>query len=423
MNQKSLQIVSIFLGLVFAGLVTRNGDLLILAIPFLAYLLVGLLHAPAEISLQAVRILDKSSVIAHEPVAARVIVENQGTSLLNLYLKDELFATMKLIDGTTQHRNIVFAGQAMELAYRFEAERGVYTWKTIRACASDPFGLFEVESAISASGELFVRPAPLSLRPITLQPRATLPTAGPIPARRPGLGTDFWGVRQYRVGDTLRWINWRLAARYPDTLFTNEFEREEIADFGLIVDARKLTGSAGIEETLFEHSISAAASLAENFLRHGNRVSLMVFGNTILTTFPGYGKGHYNVLLRNLALAELGGDLSFSHLKNIPVQLFPRRSLLIVFSTVEPRDTDTYAHLRSSGYDVFLISPDPVTLAAGLRPPSDANNRAARAARIERVIQLNRLRRLGVHVVDWQVDKPLEPILKDRARQMRYSRN
>lgn len=423
MNKKTLQITFVILGLFFAALIFRNGFLLTLALPFLVYLLVGLLQTPETVNLHAVRIQGKSSVTAGELVPVRIVVENRGARLLNLSLEDEVFSIAKSVVGQAQQRGVLFAGQATELTYTFEAARGIYHWRTVHARASDPFGLFGVLTDIPAEGELFVRPAPLQMRPILLKPRATLPTAGPIPARNPGSGTDFWGIRQYRAGDTLRWINWRLAARYPNTLFTNEFEREEIADFGLIVDARKLTSSDRIEETLFEYSISAAASLAENFLRNGNRVSLLVFGKNILTNFPGYGKRHYNLLLRNLALAQLGGELSLGLLKNIPTGLFPPRSLLLVFSVLEPRDLDAYAHLRSSGYDVLLVSPDPVDLAARWLASNECNRRAARAARIERAIQIKRLQHLGVHVIDWQVNRPLEPRILDIARRMKYARN
>lgn len=423
MNKKSFPIVVAILGLIFAALVLRSGDLLTLAIPFLVYLLVGLLHAPTEINLQGVRILDRSSVIAGEPVDVRLVVENRGDKLVNLYLKDEVFAALTLIDGAAQRRAVVFSGEATELTYRLKAARGVYRWKTIHARASDPFGLFEQSSTIGVPGELFVRPAPMRIHPLTLRPRATLPSAGPVPARRPGSGTDFWGVRQYRAGDTLRWVNWRLAARYPHQLFTNEFEREEIADFGMIVDARKFTSTAGIEETLFEYSLSAAASLAEIFLRSGNRVSLLVFGKNILANFPGYGLRHYNALLHNLALAQFGGDMSFSHLQNFPTQLFPARSYLLFFSPVDPRDAATYAYLRSIGHDILLVSPDPVGLTMRSLPLDENTSLAGRAARIERRIHLVQLQRLGVHVIDWPVDQPLEPLIRERARSIRYSRN
>ena len=273
------------------------GSLLLLAIPFLVYLIVGVIQAPNDVSLLANRTFDKPSVIANTAAETRIVIQNQGNALVNLHIEDTLYPSMAILDGQPRQRIALSSGEEMELNFKFTAARGVYSWSTIHACASDPFGLFDLECDIPASGKILVRPAPLQIRPITLKPRATLPAAGPNLSRKAGSGSDFWGVREYRSGDSLRQINWSLAARHPQKLFTNEYEREEIADFGLILDARRLTRSKALEESLFEYSVSAAATLSKNFLRNGNRVSLLVFGESILTAFPGYGKQQLNLLL------------------------------------------------------------------------------------------------------------------------------
>lgn len=422
MNKKSFLIVFIISGLFLSALVITNGKLLLLAIPFLVYLIVGVIQVPSDVSLLANRTVDKPSVVAQDAVEIRILIQNQGNALVNLCLEDTLFPSMTMLEDQPHQRVALSSGDVTELRYKFKATRGVYSWNTIRARASDPFGLFDVECDIFAPGKILVRPAPLQVRPVTLKPRATLPTAGPIAARRAGSGTDFWGVREYRPGDSLRRINWKLAARSPHKLFTNEYEQEEIADFGLILDARRLTNAEAMEEALFEYSVSAAATLAKNFLRSGNRVSLMVFGEAILTAFPGYGKKQLNLLLSNLARAKLGGNLPFTSLKHFPTKLFPTRSLLVIFSTVDSRDQEAYARLRAFGYDLLLISPDPVDFTARMLPQTQMNTLASRIARVERVIQLKLLLKLGVKVIDWQVSQPLEPLVRDAAMQMTHTR-
>ena len=62
--------------------------------------------------------------------------------------------------------------------------------------------------------------------------------------------------------------------------------------------------------------------------------------------------------------------------------------------------------LETSGYQVLLVSPDPVHF--GRR---DAHHPLAlRAARLERKALLWRLREIGVQVIDWQVDQPLNKV-------------
>ena len=423
MNKKSFLLVFILCGLILSALIVRNGELLLLAIPFLVYLIVGVIQTPSELSVLAKRSMDKRSVIAQEMVETRILVRNKGNALVNLYLKDTVSPSMKILDGEAHQRIYLSAGGTTELNFRFKAARGVYSWKTIHACASDPFGLFDLECDIPAVGEILFRPAPMRIRSINLKPRFTLHAAGPVSARLAGPGTDFWGVREYRAGDSLRRLNWRLAARYPQKLFTNEYEREEIADFGFILDTRKITNADVLEDSLFEYSVSAVASLAEGFLKDGNRVSLLVFGKSIMTVFPGYGKKQLNLLLRNLARAKLGAYIPFNTLEYLPTRLFPTRSVIMVFSTVHSSDLDVYARLRSFGYDVLLISPDPVDFAAQMLPASEINSLAFRAARVERVIQLKQLLKLGVKVVDWQVNKPLETIVHNAVKHLMRRRN
>lgn len=410
MNNKSLLIVLLTGGLILSALLIRDGMVLLLAIPFLVYLMVGVIQAPTDVTLAAERIIAKSSVSAHESFETRIVIENQGNILINIYLEDALFPAMTLVEGNARSRLSLQAGESAELNYAARAARGVYSWNTLHACASDPFGLFELKRDIPAFGEIIVRPAPIQLRHAPLKPRSTLHSAGSIPARRAGSGTDFWGIREYRAGDSLRHLNWRLAARHRRKFFTNEYEREEIGDFGLILDARRLSGDEALEKALFEHSVSAAAALSENFLKGGNRVALLIFGEAITPLFPGYGKRQLNFVLRNLARARLGANLPLGYLEYFPVRLFPSRSQIVIISAVDARDLETYARLRAFGYDVLLISPDPIEYAARRLPSTKISTLAVRAARVERVVQLKRLLKMGIQVIDWQVNESLEAV-------------
>ena len=89
-------------------------------------------------------------------------------------------------------------------------------------------------------------------------------------------------MREYQASDPQRQINWKLSARAERDLYTNIFEQERVADVGLIVDARQRTNVTGIDDSLFEHSVRAAAALAENFLDDGNRVGLLVYGSGLV---------------------------------------------------------------------------------------------------------------------------------------------
>ena len=70
---------------------------------------------------------------------------------------------------------------------------------------------------------------------------------------------EFFGVREYHPGDSMRWLNHRASARFEQTLFVNEFEQERAVDVGLILDTRQVTNVFAGTSTILEYSIQATA--------------------------------------------------------------------------------------------------------------------------------------------------------------------
>ncbi len=415
MNPRSLLLILTSSGLIVAALITRNGGILALAVPFLSFLLVALLRAPVQVELRASRTLDKSSLLAGEPVRVKLVATNAGDPIANLSLEDTLPPQACLVEGRTRQSLWLASDALAEVTYTFKSARGICTWRNVSAIAGDPLGLFEKKVQLRAPGEVIVRPAPLGIPRLAFRPARTLRSPGQIPVPLAGPGTDFLGVREYQPGDPLRRINWRMVARHPGRLFTNEQERHEVGDFGLILDARQS------EPEIFERAVSAAASLAECILREGNRLSLLVFGTSMLATFPGFGKRQLSVVLRSLAGATRSGNLPLDYLAYFPDRLFPNRAVLLMISSVSPGDLSMYGRLRAAGFEVVLISADPVDFAARLDHSVRKDELAIRVARIERRSTLLGLNRLGVHCIDWRLDEPIQVAL-DRLEPHRADR-
>jgi uncharacterized protein (DUF58 family) len=415
-TERSRLLLLLIGGLILLGLMIRDGELLLLAIPLLVYLMLGLLRAPTDVALLAHRTLSNHGVEAHDLVDIHVRVENRGEALANLWLRDEPLSGMVVSDGQTSRGFHLSSGESTDISYVVRADRGAYSWASIQARACDPFGLFAYAQAVPAPGSLIVRPRVMTARRLYLKPLATKLAAGPFQARKAGTGTDYWGIREYRPGDSLRRLNWRLAARHPGRRFTNEFQREEIADFGLILDTRRLSNVDRMELALLESRVSAAASLVEAFLKSGSRVSLLLFGRTMSPIFPGSGKHQLDRMLTSLARAGLSSYVPFDFVKYFPARLFPTHSELVVISNMDGRDLQAYAQLRAFGYNVQLISPDPVDYEARTPQHASSDSLGLRAAKIERIAYLKRLLQLGVKVIDWKVDQPLDTAMQAATR-------
>ncbi len=298
------------------------------------------------------------------------------------------------------------------MTYTVEGQRGDHRFGNVRVTVSDSLGPFRRHGQVEVDSHLLVLPEPLKLKHVTIRPVRTRGYAGPIPARIGGSGVDFFGVREYQMGDPLRRINWRASARHTRAIFTNEFEQERIADVGLILDARQQTDIVVDHDSLFEHSIRATAALADTFLSDGNRVSLLIYGRGLETTYPGYGKVQRERILRALAYARTGDSLVFESLDYLPARFFPSQSQIVFVSPLRTEDLQVLVRLRAHGYQVLVVSPDPITFEAQQLAPGPAGELAVRSARLERSLLLRKLRRVGVQVVDWQVDQAFDRLMR-----------
>jgi len=421
---KALILLLIIFSLLLTALVTYNADLIWMALLGLVYLGTGLLQSPSarEIRLSATRSVEKDMTNALATIEVSVVITNQGTAFVRLFLSEPLQSGMSIKNGQNKQSAILQAGENAVFKYTFQSERGSFAWETIRAKLSDPFGLIETELDLPAEAKIQVRPEFNKFRPFPLRPQRTLHSAGSIPARLGGSGTDFWGVREYHPGDPLRRLDWRLTARHPHKFFTKEFEQEEIADIGLILDARQKTNLRIGEDSLFEHAARATASLAEVFLRQGNRVSLLVYQRHTTSVFPGYGKLQLNRVLHALARITPESDDSFNSLQFLPIQMFSSHSLIVIISPLMSGDWKLFRRLRAYGYQVLLISPDPLDYARHILPTDLDSRLATRLTRLERQIEINQITQLWIPVIDWQVSQPLAPLVRNALRHTRIQR-
>lgn len=402
-------------GVLLLGLAALDGGIVALAVPLVVYLAAALLYSPERPRLRASRTVSASHIRQGQPVKIHLTVVNEGPQLEEVRLLDCIVPPLELLDGQTSALTALPPGGKVELNYTVRGRRSIFTFHDVQAIATGPLGLFQRRVHLRAPAQLFILPASLRLHPLKIRPPRTRSFAGPIPARQGGAGINFFGVRDYKPGDPLRWINWKAHARHGRALFTTEFEQERVADVGLILDARRQTDVQMGGESLFEHSVQAAAALAQAFLDDGNRVGLLVYGRGQQATFPGYGKLQGERILRALAEARTGDNIR--SLSYLPARFFPSRSQIVMISPLNPGDLPVLTRLRAYGYQILVVSPDPVTFEARWLEPHAGLPLAVRIARLERLLLLRKLQRVGVQVIDWQVDQPL-----DRALHHGFSR-
>jgi uncharacterized protein (DUF58 family) len=425
MNNKLLVVGLVTLSLFITALITRNGDVAWMMLPFLAYLGMGFLQTPPleKMRFYAARSFELRHSNSNEFVDMNLSVQNQAPQEVNLFIQENKQARMKITDGDLYQRVHLRPGESAEMKYTFTAARGDFSWKSIKIVVSDPLGLVETEMSLPANATIQIRPQIRKFKAIHFRPHSTLHSPGSIPARLGGRGTDFFGIREYHSGDSLRWLDWRLTARHPRKFFTKEFEQEEIAEIGLILDARPSIDLQIGEVNLFESCVGATASLAEMFINQGHRVSLFVFGQTMLNAFPGYGKKQLHRIMSCLSKAKIETEKrTYANLDFIPIRMFPSRALIVIISPLTSTDRSLFLRLRAHGYQALLISPDTIDFAFPTLAQDDANRLAIRAAHLERRLRLNDIAQMQIPVIDWRIEQPLYPLVRNALTRSRGQR-
>jgi uncharacterized protein (DUF58 family) len=425
MNSKTLTIGLIIFSLFIIALVTRNGDIAWMMLPFLSYLGVGILQTPVleKVRFSATRTLEQKQSDGIISVDVNLTVQNQAFETACLFIDEKVQEGMKITDGELHQWVALRSGEHAELKYSFTAARGNFSWDSIRTGVSDPLSLIETEIFLPANAMIQIRPQIKKFKAIPFRPHSTLHSPGSIPARLGGSGTNFYGVREYHSGDPLRRLDWRLTARHPRKFFTKEFEQEEIAEIGLLLDARQCTELKIGEESLFESCVGATASLAEMFLHQGHRVGLLVYGESMLNAFPGYGKTQLHRIMGCLSKANVEvQDRAPASLDFIPIRIFPNHALIIIISAITSADWPLFLRLRAYGYQVLLVSPDPIDFARPTLAEDLTNRLAVRTARLERRLLLNNIVQLQIPVIDWRVSQSLFPLVRNALTRSRGQR-
>jgi uncharacterized protein (DUF58 family) len=408
---------SLYLGLLtylllLAGMATVSGGMFALMLPLVAYLLAGFLFAPDEVKLEVTRHLSAERVSPQSEVHVTLTLVNQGSHLEEVLIEDILPADLEVTSGHNRHLMRLPKSATYAFTYTVSGPRGGYGFEKVRVKVNDYLAVTGREVQLEAKGQLFVFPPVTRLRHVTIRPRRTKVYAGTIPARAGGSGTDFFGVREYHPGDSPRTINWRASAHSADSLYSNEFQQERVADVGIVLDGRQRANEFARGHSLFEHSVQAAAALSDALLAQGNRVGLLVYALYLRWTIPGYGKVQRERILYSLAHARPGGSEVFADLANIPTRLFPVESQIILVSPLLEDDLMPLVRLRAHGYQVLAVCPDPVKFELSYLKTSREIELAARVVQLERKLLLQKVQRAGVQLLDWDVSEPFDQVVK-----------
>jgi uncharacterized protein (DUF58 family) len=232
------------------------------------------------------------------------------------------------------------------------ARRGVYEFDRVQLATSFPFGFIRRARVAHHKDVLLVFPAVAQVERRLLTLCQSADSTGESLRPRPGGTDEFYGVRQYRGGDSPRWIHWRRSAR-TGVLVTREMTRVAPPRLVIAIDTFSPSQHSSSEEIAqLERAIAMAASLASAALEDGLEVGICGWSGEPINVEPGRGKQHREDALTLLARLPANHVYRFDELL-ASAQRMVRSSATVVLVT--PADVQADLLVQSRG-GVMVLS-------------------------------------------------------------------
>jgi uncharacterized protein (DUF58 family) len=277
----------------------------------------------------------------------------------------------------------------------------------------DPSGLWVAEVRKEHRVTIPVYPRAIVVRTLPAPRQPGVPFGFHL-SRRVGGGTDFADIRPFVPGDRMRRINWAVSAR-TGRLYVNQFFADRSATVILLLDS--FGGIGGRPNSSLDHCLRAAAGLAMAYLRHHDRVGLMVFGGLLRWTKPGAGPVQYTNILQSLARVAIAPSYLLEDPATLPETMLPRHALVIALTPLlDERFVQTVVRLADRGHDIVLLALRSDELSQAYAPRRANDPLVRRLWLLERDARLRELRGHGVRAAHWSPSLPIDTALQAVSR-------
>lgn len=253
--------------LFLVGANVQAGWLYVLASAFLGVVAAGIIMPRLALRKLSFSRLSPAAGVAGEVVGVRLVVTNSGGARKGVIEgRDEFLSGRRFMAEGLPSKSTA------QFQYRLDCvRRGTFDGGDIEVSSGFPFGAALAKRKIHVKSPVVVHPRWVELASFPMLEAVSSPNEALHDRRRRGAGMEFFGIREYRQGDSIRHVHWRSAAR-TGRLVVREFEELPASRLGVLIDSGKPVGSE--PETSFEDGVSAAASIALYALGAGHPVQM-----------------------------------------------------------------------------------------------------------------------------------------------------
>ncbi|MGQ9629955.1 MAG: DUF58 domain-containing protein [bacterium] len=391
------------LSLLFATILGRV-ELVILSLPFLSAIALPLLSDRAP-RISVHHRISQSRTFEGDSVDVFINVRAETDAPI-LEILDSLPEACAVTEGTNDIVTSLRAGEEREFTYTLVAtrrERFDLGGLIVRVHSAS--GLIYWEELVNRRKECVTYPNLTPLRH-PIKPLHTQVNVGNYASKAMGEGIEFGDIRQYAPGDPVRRINWRASLRAGE-LHVNEYARERNADVVLMVDSFSNAGSP--EYNTLDISLRGAAALAYHFLRGKNRVGFIEYGGGFRWVTPSLGMRQWYKILEHLTDVQTRFSYTSKDLATVPRRILPPQALVLAITPlIDRRFKEALLNLLSRGFDTVAIAISPAKTIRKAIGETPIHRVALKLWELEHEGEVGSLRNIGLAVLEWDPEEPLE---------------
>jgi uncharacterized protein (DUF58 family) len=144
---------------------------------------------------------------------------------------------------------------------------------------------------------------------------------------------DYYGLREWRAGDSKRWIHWRTAAKLGQ-LAVRQFEQQQDRDLALILDLWAPEVPSDEQRGRVELAVSLAATVIDQMTRRARSHLTVGFATQPMRTWSGRATAVFGrQMMERLAMAQPSNGDSLAELVSGVVLRMPAGARVLVVST------------------------------------------------------------------------------------------
>jgi uncharacterized protein (DUF58 family) len=232
-------------------------------------------------------------------------------------------------------------------------ERGLFHMGPLTISTGDPFGLFHITRHLNQTSPIVVYPATVELRAFS-PPIGRLPGGDAVRRRTHHVTTNVSGVRDYAPGDSFSRIHWPSSAR-KDQIIVKEFELDPTADVWIFLDMQQRVQvsqptaeseplaelpalfqtrqqKTWLQPSTEEYAVTAAASLAQHFIRRNRAVGLLAYGQRREVLPADRGERQMTKILEALAVLRAQGAVPISQVLATETDRLSRGTTIVIIT-------------------------------------------------------------------------------------------